>query len=1058
MKFIKFFINQSKVTNLIVFFIIIIGAIIFWRGQKEGFPQIQMDMIWISATYIGATAEEVEKLVTDKIEDAVAEVDGAKRITSRSIEGLSTVIYEVDSDYSKDFDKIFTDVKNAVDSIPDLPEDVKDPYILDINTDMFPVISVFIAGDIPEESLRKLSRKVEEDLKELKGVGKVEKWGYRKKQVWIEVDPDRLDYYDMNITDVIAAIRLRSINLPGGKISVSKKEYLIRTLGEYKNLLQVKNTIIRANDEGLSVRIMDVAKVSWNFEKDDTSFRVNGSTGINLNALKKKSGDTIKVADAVKNLIKRYKKEKLLPKGAKMFYSNDISFFVKNRLNILTQNAFVGLILIFLCLILFFDWKSTFWTILGIPIAFCGAMLIITMFDMTLNMVTMFGFIIVVGMIVDDAIIVSENIYRHREKGKTQMQSAVDGTSEVFKPVMATVVTTIAAFMPLVGLPGMMGKFLKFIPIVISITMLVSLIECVLILPGHIAHMRLKLKKKIKKGMKAKEKKQIVYVKEEVHEKRAWFKVLRKHYEKALTFLLRRPILNTIAISFIAFILLISLFIIIPKVFFSGDIDQFNVQIECNIDYSIEQTKNVVDRAERSLRKAIGKETKEFICTVGYWETSHGPRFRTHYVGIQIILNPNRKMKEEELRRAICSALDKIKGIDIYDARAVKGGPPQSSPIQVKVLGDNLDTLEKISEELRLLVDSISNTSSVKVSLEQGKDELVLDINEVKAATLGVNISSSALAVRNTFEGGIATVANSMENIDEEVDILVKNNEKKAKTLANLKTVQIKNMRGRYIPLNKFAAFKKKRSIAIIEHEDKKRIASVTAELANEKNRKYSSEAINKIIGKKLKPLQKKYPNYKIKIAGMQEDMIEMGIGAVKAGIIALILIYIILTALFKSLTQPIFVMMVIPFSMVGVLIALIIHNIPLGMLPVMGMVALMGVVVNDSLVLVSFVNRLRLEGKNKLTALIEAGKTRLRPIILTTITTIVGLIPMSYGIMGSESFLQPMGIALIWGLFFATTITLFILPCMYYVGDSLIVWIYSNVLKREFKLPGSLE
>ncbi len=486
-------------------------------------------------------------------------------------------------------------------------------------------------------------------------------------------------------------------------------------------------------------------------------------------------------------------------------------------------------------------------------------------------------------------------------------------------------------------------------------------------------------------------------------------------------------------------------------------LDQITIQIECNIDYSIEQTADVVDRAERALRKTIGEDTKEFICTVGYWDTGRGPKFRTHYVGIQIILNPDRKMSDAELREAINKELDKIKGIHLYDLRAVHGGPSSGGPIQVKIFGDDFDKLDMVAQEIRLMIASISNTASINVSLEEGKDELVLDVDEAKAAMFGVNVSSAAMAVRYAFEGGQASVANSMTGQDEDIEILVKNNEKMAKTLENLRNIHIRNMRGRYIPLNQFASFKRKRSIAIIEHEDSERYVAVSSELKDEKNRKYTAQAINKIIGKKLEPFHEKYSDYKIKIAGEQEEMIEFMYSAIRAGVIALILIAIILTSLFKSYTQPVFVMMVIPFSIVGVFVGLFINGNSVGVLPIMGMVALMGIVVNDSLVLVSFVNRLRLEGKDKFTALVEAGKTRLRPIILTTITTIFGLIPMSYGIMGAESFLQPMGVALIWGLFFATTVTLFILPCMYYIGDSIIERVYL-LFGKEYKLPGSLE
>ncbi len=1056
-KLVKFFIGQSKVVNLIVFAVIVVGTLIFWKGQKEGFPLIKFDVIWISTSYFGASAEEVEKLVTDKIEDAVEEVDGAKRITSRSIEGLSTVIYQVDSDYSHEVDKILDDIKNAVDGIQDLPEDAKDPMVREIDSDIFPVISVFLSGKIDETQLRKLALKVEDDLKKIEGVGKVEKEGYRKKQVWIEANPEKLKYFNINLMDIIGAIRLRNINLPGGKISISRKEYLIRTVGEYKNLNQIKNTVIRANDEGKSVRVKDVATVSWNFEKTDISYRVNGTTGLNLNVMKKKSGDTIRVADAVKALIERYKKEKLLPKEAEMFFSNDLSWFVKRRLSILSNNAFIGLIMVFLTLIIFFDWKTTFWTTLGIPVACCGAMLTITMMGMTLNMMTMFGFIIVVGMIVDDAIIVSENIYRHREMGASPLNAAINGTAEVLKPVLATVVTTIAAFMPLVGLPGIMGKFLKFIPIIISITMLASLIECIFVLPGHIAHIRDKRGKKKDAPVKSKNAGGKLQSRKIMPETRTWFKKLQKKYVIMLTKLLKKPLRNMIGIIILAFILLIITSQLVPFEMVSGKIDQFDVQIECDIDYSIEQTKKVADRSEKVLRKAIGDQTREFISTVGIWNTSHGPKMRVHYIGITLILDPDRKMSDKEIREAIGKELDKIKGIETYDAKAVKGGPPQSSPVKIHIFGNRLNKMEKIAEEVRMLIASISNTTSLSISLEQGKDEFILDIDEAKAAMLGVNINSAALSVRHAFEGGQATTANSMTGLNEDVNILVKFNEKRAKTLSNLKTVQIKNNRGRYISLNKFASFKKKRSVAMIEREDSKRVIAVSAELKDMKNKRFNSDKINKMLENKIGAIRKKYPDNKIEFTGEKEEQEEMKKGGIKAGIIALVLIFIILTALFKSISQPLFVMAVIPFSMVGVMVGLLINFTPMGILPMMGMIALMGVVVNDSLVLVSFVNRLRLQGMDKLSALIEAGKTRLRPIILTTVTTVVGLIPMSYGIMGSSSFLQPMGIALIWGLLFATTITLFILPCMYYLGDGLIARIY-RFFNREYVLPGSLE
>lgn len=1047
MKFVKFFIDHSKVVNLIVIAITIAGMLIFMYGQKEGFPQINFDLIWIQTTYIGASAEEVEQLITDKIEEAIADVDGAKRISSQSIEGISIVRYEVSAEYSSEFDKIYNDVKNAIDSIRDLPDDAEDPLVLDINFDMFPVISVFLSGDIPEDDLRTFARKVEDDLKEIRGVGRIDRYGYRDKQVWVEVDPGKLKYYDMDITDVIAAIRLRNINLPGGKISLRGKEYLIRTVGEYKDLDQIKNTVVRANDEGNSVLVKDIAKVSWDFKKTEEFERVNGHTGIRLDVLKKRAGDIIKVTDNVKELIERYKNENLLPDKVLMFDANDLSYWVKRRLNTLTSNAFLGLILVFFMLIIFFDWKTTFWTTMGIPVAFCTAMLISYSMGITLNMMTMFGFIIVVGMIVDDAIIVSENIYRHRELGKPLMKAAIEGASEVFKPVLATVITTIAAFMPLTTLPGIMGKFLGIIPIAVSLCMAASFFECMLVLPGHIGHM--------KDGSISENKKKS----EDINKRTLWFKKMQAGYTKIISFLLKSPI-KSFGVIFVIFLsLAIILGASIPFKFVHGDVEQYQVRIETSKNNSVQMTMDVIDKAEKALRKVIGTETRELNSTVGYMDTNQGPKQRSFIGSILLMLKSDHKMKPKELREAIETEMDKLMAsgdVVEYNVIEFQGGPPRVDPVRVEIYGKDLDEMRNIAEDIRIIVNGISNTTSVQTSWEEGKDEFVLKVDEQRAASLGVNISQAAMAVRYAMDGGVAAVANSMKGAHDDVEILVKYNEKRAKTKQSLDNVAIKNMMGRNIPLDNFAEFVESQSAALIEHLDEKRFIAVTSELKDPKS-KYNSNYINKLLHKKLPEWKSRYEGYNFKLGGEFEEQQEMLISALIAGLVAIASIFIILTSLFKSISQPIFVMIVIPFSIVGVLFGLFVHNLPFGMMPIMAIVALMGVVVNDSLVLISFINRLRQQGYKKIDAIVEGGKTRLRPIILTTITTIAGLAPMSFEILGKgESFLRPMGIAFIYGLFFATTITLFILPCIYYIGDEIM-----QKLSRRFGSKyefGSLE
>ena len=1048
---IAFFIRQHKVAHLIVVLLIVVGGLLFWKGPKEAFPPVSFDIVVIATSYLGASASEVETLVTSRIEEAIEGVNGKKRINSSSVEGASTVVFELDPDTGVTIDKAVADIKTEMDRIRnDLPSELEaDPFVLEIDSDVFPILAVIVSGNVPEEVLRSVADAYEEEVNRIPGVSRVEKVDYRDREVWVEVSATRLRKYDLEIGDVIAAIRSRNINLPGGKIVSSGKEYLIRTVGQYEDLDDIKQTVIRANDSTNVVLVKDVATVRLTFEKTERSTRIQGHNGIILNILKKRSHDIIQTSDAVKDLIKTFEKKDLLPAGVRLFTADDLSFYVKRRLGILVQNATLGLVLVFLCLIFFFDFKTTFWTTVGVPIAFCTGMIFVSSAGITLNLISMFGFIIVVGMIVDDAIVVSENIYRHKEMGKPALEAAIIGTREVLIPVTGMVFTTVIAFAPMLMLSGIMGKFLGFIPKVVIATMVASYFECLLILPGHMAFIRRRQKKK--KSMPTAR---------DVHERRGWFQWVQKKYEGVLTRLLRRPLLSILGTVLVCIGILYGTFKSVPFVFFPGRIDELYVKIEVSKGTPLERMQQMVDEVEGNIRKNLGEHVREYISSVGFFRDDWNIVNKgTHYGTVRVVLDPDSPKNEKEIIKSVEDEVKKVKGIETYSVRQVGDGPPRSSPIFVQFLsGEAQDTLSmKAAADMKTFIEGLSNVVSVEVSIEEGKEEYRLRIDEATSATLGVNASSTALAIRHAFDGGRAAVAKSMKGIDEDVDIIVKYPNDFKKSREDLQNVKVKNTFGQNIALSQFARIETGKSINKINKENLSHTLSVTAELINKRSKNYNASKLNKIIMKKIPEFEAKYPGIKVRMGGDKEEQARQLASALVAMLVALMGVLIVLTSLFKSYVQPFVVMGAIPFAFVGLMLGLLITQTPLGFFPLIGMIALTGVVVNDTMVLVSFINKMRSEGHALREAIIMASVKRLRPIMLTTLTTAVGLAPLAYGILGKEPFLEPMAIAILWGLCFSTFVILGVIPCLYYVMDSFVQFL-CRLVRITYKVPGSVE
>ena len=533
---VKFFIKQEKSVNLLMIFVILWGGYYFYNGKKEGFPNITFDQLAITYRYPGTSPQELEKLVTRPIENAISSVPGKDEIDSRSFEGKGYITFKMKDNSPKTMEEIKVAITDKIEAIKGtLPEGVQDITVKTYDVENIPIIDVLFSYDSKKVSqFNDMLDRFKNDIARIKGIGTIDVSNNPVEVIYIKVDPKKLKAYEIEISKINELIKSKTFNIPAGNVVVENVEYNIKTINEFTSIKEIKNLVLRANDAGKAVYLKNVAKVEWGLEEKDEIILTEGKQVVELEISKSLDGDILKVIKEIKKVVKRYETTEEKENFEKVSFINDLSFYVKRRLGVLTSNATVGLVLVFLCLILFFNWKITFWTTIGIPFSFCLAIIFAYSLGMTLNMITMFGFIIVIGMVVDDAIVVSENIYHHYEQGKDMMTAAIQGTQEMIVPVFGIVSTTIVAFLPLMFFPGVFGQILGFIPKIVILTILASLVEALIVLPGHIAYSK-------RSTNKTNQTTDIQVIKKSFKE--IYFYKLRNLYENMLNKFLKRPTL-----------------------------------------------------------------------------------------------------------------------------------------------------------------------------------------------------------------------------------------------------------------------------------------------------------------------------------------------------------------------------------------------------------------------------------------------------------------------------------------------------------------------------------
>ncbi|MFA4973677.1 MAG: efflux RND transporter permease subunit [bacterium] len=1022
-KIFEFSVRQRMFINLLTVFILAWGIAAMFSVKRDIFPNVNLDLVIVNASYPGSTPHEIEKLITIPIEKELKEVGDIKEMTSASIEGISTIVIEIEPD-AESKDKVIDDIQRAVDRAEDLPADMKEkPAVIELKMKDHPVIQISIAGDLPEAELIGHARKLETKVLDIADVARVERMGWRDQEIWVEVDPDKADEMYVGINQVVAALKGQNVSIPGGSLIMGAHESLLRTSGEFDSAEGVKPVILRANELGHWVQVQDIAAVSDNFEPHRLLHRTDGHRAINLVAVKKERGDVLDVVKQIRDIVTAYQKS--APPGLKLSVVNDFSVYVRNRLDILESNGLVGISLVVVFLFLFMSWRSAIVTSIAIPASILATFIYMYYAGYTLNLMTMASLIIALGMLVDNAIVINDNFHRHFDSGVPAEEAAVRGAHEVWAPVFTSTLTTIAAFAPLMFMGGIIGKFTRFLPIVINIALIASLIEAFVVVPSNLVSLETfgnhEKYKWLAKGPLS-----------------GWFHRLTVKYAKVVDRLLRS---RYRMIGAAALIFVLSIYIgvkVVPFVLFPQvGVDAFFIYVKAPVGTPLEETERRIVSIEQAVDRLPRGEWDDYVTQIGTNQQEsndlEGDQ-ATHLGQIQVILKPEaaRSMTADEIIEILRKDTASVEGFEEITFTKVRTGPPVGKPIMARIRNENLDLLDSIADELKSYLATIPGVSDIRDDYDRGKDEKRVIVDERQATRADLTVDDVALAVRASFDGAIAT---SIKRSDEEIDVRVRYPDAWRYMEGALERVKITNQEGDLIPITEVARFEETPGISGIRHVDRKRTVTVTG---NVDEKRATSVGVTKKLMEKFKGIAEKHPDVSLKFGGEWQRTEESMHDLIFAVLVAVFLIFIILAFEFQSLMQPFIVMLSIIYGFSGVSLAFFLHGEPISFLALVGTVGLSGVVVNNAIVMIDFINKALSDGLPVHDAVVKAARLRIRPIFLTTVTTLLGILPMAYGIGGRDPFLIPMALSFGWGLIFSSMCTLFVTPCVYMVVDDL--------------------
>ncbi|SMD10619.1 Multidrug efflux pump subunit AcrB [Desulfocicer vacuolatum DSM 3385] len=1023
---IKAFAQNRVFANLLMVTVLMAGILSSTLMIREDMPEMDLDFITISVAYPGADPEEIEEGISRKIEEAIDGLEGIDEYTSTSSEGISNTTVMVIDGY--DADVLLDRIRNEVDGITTFPDDAEEPSVVRPQIQKA-VISLGLVSQMPEARLKEWADDMDKKIGRLAGVSQVEISGTRAYEIAVELDLATLMKYDLTINEVAGIIANGSLNLSGGTVKTSAEEIRLRTMGRKYTGKELADIKIISGEKGDTLYLGDIATIKDGFTENNLSIQANGTPAVIINVLAGDE-DTIDIADQVRAFVK--KENTGIPEGSRIIILSDNTEKTRANLEILFSNAVMGLILVFILLWLFMDTKVSFWAGMGIPISLLGGLAIVHFSGITLNKITLFGLIMVLGIVADDAIVVGESIFHHREKGAGPLEAVVKGVSEVGMPVLAAVLTTIVAFLPLYHINGIMGKFILALPSAVIACLVISLLECMVMLPAHLSNIQTKTHGS-------------THGAGEIIDKFHAFTVGSMDWAARQVYL---PILKTAVRFRYLFLSLCISGMLLCTGLVTGGMIKFNVfpkqasnivvaSVEFPDGTPFEKTQQAVNQMEKAVYRAAMAMNYHgttplvvnTLATIGQAagekETSSDTA-SPNIGGVRItLLDPGESgIHSDDFMQAWEHETGNISGVQTLDFSASNSGPP-GAPVQIGIQGDNLDNLSKAAEKVMATLRSIDGVSQVFSDNSPGKNEFKFYLKP-EAEYLGVNLSDVASQIYGNYYG-IEAVKIQRDN--DEVEVNVRLTQKERHTRTSLETMKIKTADNTWVPLSALVDITYSRGFSTITRKNGMRQIKVSAKV--DTNKVVSTEVIHTLDKGLLKELSNRYPGIVVSLDGDAKRSAE-SFGSLHVWVpIAVMGMFVIIATMFRSYVQPALVLLTIPFGLMGAVLGHFVMGHMLSLLSVFGMVALAGVVVNDAIVLIERVNMNLEQGMKFFNALFKGGTRRFRAVMLTSLSTVGGLAPLILETSQHAQQLVPMGISLAFGVAFATVLTLILLPCM---------------------------
>ena len=1015
---IRWMAEHKVAANLLMIIILFAGAMGVKNIKQEVFPEMDLDFIIVAVPYSGATPDEVEESILLPIEDSLSGITGIKKVTGTAKESIGSLRIELQKDVDKD--SVFDDIKSAVERLSTLPEEAEDPQIQQPRIRR-EVLNITIYGDAPARSLIELAQRVRDSLLTHPGITQVDVEQPKGFEMTLEISETALQQYALTLNQVSRIIRQATIDMPGGKIQTSGGDLLIRTKERRYTVAEYANIPILTTDQGI-LRLGDIAHIRDGFEESDISSSYNGKPAESIKVYRVGEQTPTDISKAVRSKLDDLREE--LPSSIKMQIVNDRSLVLRDRIDLLMKNLWLGLGLVFLTLSLFLRIDLSFWIMMGIPISFAGALIAMPSLDTTINMISLFAFILVLGIVVDDAIVVGENIFAHQEMGKTNINAAVDGAIEIGPPVLITILTTIAAFIPIYFIPGVTGNIFANIPNVLIVVLLFSLIEAMLILPGHLSHLNRVISFFLAPLGKLLEKPRLFFSSGLI-----WIsqKPFRKILGKCIAY---RYAIFALGIIFI--LLCVGLvfgghlrFTFFPKI--DRDMISINARMPFGTPVSVSR------EIESKMLRSAGDLLREYEVEAGHpvheGIYSNVGRKGGHNTSVRVYLKPldERGFASVEFSRRWRKSMGEIPGIEALNVRA-RHSMGSNYDIDLQLSHPDPMLLTSIVEQLKEDFAEYPGVSNIEDSTEDGKSEVQLRLSPA-GSTLGLSSQDLTQQVRAAFQG--VAVFKFLRGSDE-VNLKLRLPFDERRYLRDLEDLVILAPGGERLPLRQVAELKYGQSYSSIRRVDSRRIISVRALVDSGIS---NTGQVKRSLEQELLPqIMAKYPQLQYTFEGAHRAQTNTMAGIRQGGIVALVLIFSLLALQFRSYLQPLIIMSAIPFGLVGAVLGHLLLGYNLSIISVLGLVALTGIVVNDSLILVDFINRARDRGESTIQAVLESGVRRFRPILLTTLTTFFGLLPMLFEQSLQARFLIPMAISLAFGVLFSTFVILVLTPVLYVI------------------------